>query len=183
MSTKTHITVSLEKLFLSKSNIRDISAYIGRYAAEEMKQWAETHPLDDFESVQNDYSEALDFVNNDFVKSVKDKPYELNMARGQKYPKYYIGEGVERYNPEDFRVHDAQNTQEVMRSNANFRYNNKIKSWHRSAHVRNYDREEHETGLRDIRELNTLGRGYNMNKIYGNNDYKSSESYMYNYGI
>lgn len=181
MSTKTHIALSVEKLFLSKNNIRDVSAHIGRYAAPEMIKWANNNPLDDYESVQGDYSESLDFINKQFVNESKNKPYELNMAQGQDYPKYYIDEGVERYSVDDFRSHDAQNTQEVMRSNANFRYNNKIKIWCKSAHVRHYDHDEHENGLRDTRELNTLSRKYNMNKIYEENPYKSAESYMYNY--
>lgn len=183
MTTEKHIANSLEKMFMSDSNIRDITAYIRRDATVEMKRWAIKKNLDDYESVQMDYSEALDFTNNQFVKEHKNKKYELNMAVGQNYPKYYIDEGVERYNAEDFRKHDAQMTQEVIRSNANFRYGNKFKSWETHLYKRHYDRDEHENGLRDTRELNTLERGYNMDKIYGENPYESSDSTMYNYGI
>ena len=181
MSTQTHIATSMERLFLSKNNIRDVSASLGRNAVAEMSKWATENPLDDYESVRGDYYETLDFVNNSFIKHARNKPYELNMKSGQNYPKYYIDEGVERYNVNDFRSHDAQSTQEVMRTNADFRYNNKIKLWHRSAHIRQYDRDEHENGLRDTRELNTLTRKYNMDKIHAENPYKSSESYMYSY--
>jgi len=183
MTTEKHITKSLEKMFLSDSNVRDLTAYIGRDAATEMKKWASKKNLDDYESVQMDYSEALDFANIEFSKEHKHKGYELNMATGQDYPKYYIDEGVERYNVEDFRMHDAQKTQEVMRSNANFRYGNKFKKWETSLYKRHYDRDEHENGLRDTRELNTLERGYNMEKIYGDNPYESADSTMYDYGI
>lgn len=181
MTTRKHIALSVEKLFLAKTNVSDVSAAIGRHVLKEMIEWATHNPLDDYESVYGDYSEALDFANKKFINTTKNKPYELNMTHGQNYPKYYIDEGVERYSVEDFRAHDAQKTQEIMRSNANFRYNNKIKLWHRSAHIRHYDKNEHENGLRDTRELNTLERGYNMDKIYGDNPYKSSESHMYSY--
>ena len=130
-----------------------------------------------------DYSEALDFANIEFSAKHKHKQYELNMATGQDYPKYYIDEGVERYSVDDFRKHDAQQVQETMRSNANFRYGNKIKGWRVGQHKRHYDREEHENGFADIRELNTLERGYRMDKIYGPNDYESADSTMYDYGI
>jgi hypothetical protein len=181
MTTGNNIGRSLEKIFLSDTNIRDISAYIGRNAREEMKEWASTRKLDDYESVQMDYIEALDFANAEFSKKHKHGGYELNMSAGQDYPKYYIDEGVERYTVDDFRKHDAQSTQEVMRSNSNFRYGNKIKQWNIGQHRRHYDRDEHENGFGDIRELNTIERSYNMDKIYGPNDYESAESTMYDY--
>lgn len=183
MTTEQHIVKSLENMFLSDNNIKDVTAFIGRDASMEMKKWAANKNLDDYESVQMDYSEALDFANIEFAKGHKHKGYELNMARGQDYPKYYIEEGVERYNTEDFRLHDAQYTQETMRSNSNFRYDNKFKSWETSLYKRHYDREEHENGLRDTRELNTLERGYRMGKIWGPNDYESADSTMYSYDI
>ncbi len=170
---------SLEQLFLSKSNINDVSAKLGRHAYTEMKQWASSANLDDYESIQMNWNESLDFANNKFVKKYKNKPYELNMSAGQNYPKYYIGEGVERYNVDDWRSHDAQQTQEVFRTNDNFRYGNKFKKWETSLYKRHYDRDEHEHGLRDTRELDTLVRGYRMDKIYGPNDYESSDSIMY----
>lgn len=181
MTTRTHISKSLERMFLSKSNIRDITAYIGRDASAEMEKWASTKNLDDYESVQMDYGEALDFANNEFVKVHKNKAYELNTAVGQDYPKYYIDGGVERYSVNDFRAHDAQFSQEVQRNNSNFRYGNVIKKWETSLYKRHYDRDEHEKGLRDTRELNTIIRGYRMGKIYGPNDYESADSTMYNY--
>ena len=181
MTTPSRIINSIEGMFLSASNIRDITAYIGRDATKEMKDYASHKPLDDYESIQMDYSETLDFINNDFVKKHKNKGYELSMATGQAHPKYYIDEGVERYGVNDFRSHDAQSTQEVHRSNENFRYGNKIKRWETSLYKRNYDRAYHETGLRDIRELDTITRKYRMDKILGPNDYESSESMMFDY--
>lgn len=179
MTTESRITNSLKHMFLSNNNVRDVTAFIGRNARPEMTNWSKRKDLDDYESVQMDYSEALDFANNEFVKDHKRGGYTLNMASGQDYPKYYIDEGVERYSVNDFRSHDAQFTQEVHRSSANFRYGNDIKKWETSLYKRNYDRVEHENGLRDIRELNTLQRGYRMGKIYGANDYESSDSIMY----
>ena len=181
MTTENEIGRSLERIFLSKNNIRDLSAYIGRNAGKEMNVWASKNNLDDYESVQMDYTEALDFANNKFAKAHKSDGYELNMSTGQDYPKYYIDEGVERYNVDDFRKHDAQSTQEVMVSNSNFRYDNKFKAWETHMHKRHYDHEEHENGLRDIRELNTLEKGYNMDKIHGENPYTSADSTMYDY--
>ena len=183
MTTEQHIVKSLEKMFLSDQNIRDMTAFIGRDVTDEMRKWVNGRNLDDYESVQMDYSEALDFVNIQFSKEHKNEGYELDMSRGQNYPKYYIDEGVERYNAEDFRLHDAQYTQETMRSNANFRYNNKFKSWETGLYKRHYDREEHDKGLRDTRELDTLQRGYSMEKIWGPNDYESADSTMYDYDI
>ena len=183
MTSESKITKSLNRMFLSSQNIRDVSAYIGRDATSDMKKWSLTHDLDDYESVQMDWSEALDFVNIEFAKGRKNAPYELNMARGQKYPKHYIDEGVERYSVEDWRAHDAQSTQEVMRSNENFRYGNKFKRWEIGLYKRHYDRDYHETGLRDIRELNNPERGYDMSKIYGPNEYESCDSAMYDFSI
>lgn len=173
--------MSVESIFLSKSNTLNISTKVGRDVSNNMKVWANKNSLDDYESVHGDLYETLEFANNQFIKTVKNEPCEINMSHGQKYPKYYISDGVEKYDTEDFRSHDAQYSENVMRSNANFRYNNKIKLWNRSAHIRNYDKDEHENGLRDIRELNNTQRGYNMDKIYDKNPYVSSDSLMYDY--
>lgn len=181
MTTDSHIYNSIEDMFLSPSNIRDLSAYIGRDVTSDMKKWVSVHDLDDYESIQGDYSEALDYANNNFVRRYKNKPYTLDMSAGQNYPKYFIQDGVERYNVNDWRSHDAQCTQETHRSNANFRYGNRFKKWQTSMYKRHYDIESHVDGLRDIRELNNLNRGYNMDKIYGNNPYESSDSLLYNY--
>jgi hypothetical protein len=181
MTSTTRIDNSLEAMFLHPRNIRDVSQHIGRDATSEMRGWAAVRQLDDYESVQMDYSEALDFANNEFVKKHKNQEYTLDMARGQKYPKFYVDKGVERYNVDDWRTHDAQYTQEVMRSNQNFRYGNVIKKWETSLYTRNYDRPYHETGLRDTRELDTFHRAYSMDKIYGENPYVSSDSLNYNF--
>ena len=173
--------ISMEAVFLSKSNIRDMSVYIGRDASEEMKKWTKTKKLDDYESVQMDYSEVLDYINIEFVKAHKKKSDGVSMQDGGKYPKYKITDNVEGYTVDDFRTHDAQYAQEVIRSNENFRYGNRFRKWETSLYKRHYDREEHEAGLRDTRELNTLERGYDMEKIYGENEYTSSDSIMYNY--
>lgn len=172
---------SLEELFLSDENIKKLSNYAEKNVKDDMVYFANNNLLDDYESVQGDYMEALDFVNDKFIKSISYTINAISTAKGQKYPKGIVLDGVENYTVNDFRTHDAQYTQEVIRSNANFRYNNDIKSWRRSAHVRNYDRNEHESGLKDTRELNTLTRSYNMNNIFKDNPYKSSDSHMYNY--
>jgi hypothetical protein len=174
-----NINTSLEKMFLSESNKRDMSAKLRRNTNNEMTSWALTKRLDDYESVRMDYGEALDFANNEFFTKHKDEEYEVNTSTGQNYPKYYIKEGVDLYNVNDFREHNAQHVHDVIRSNANFRYGNKIKEWRVGQHRRHYDREEHENGFADTRELNTLERGYNMENIYAPNKYKSSDS-IYN---
>jgi hypothetical protein len=179
MTTEQHIGMSLEKMFLSESNTRGMSGRLRRDADKEMKVWASTKNLDDYESVQMNYSEALDFVNNEFSSKHIQGKSELNMAAGQDYPKYIIEDGVENYNVNDFRTHDAQFVQEVMRSNANFRYGNKIKEWRIGQHKRHYDKKEHAKGFADTRELNTMERKYNMEKIYAANEYESSDSIMY----
>lgn len=174
---------SLEKTFLSKQNIKDISAYLGRDSTAEMVKWAKKKSLDDYEYISMDFSETLDFTNKEFIKehnSIKET-YTLNMSMGQKYPKLFIQDGVEYYNVNDWRTHDAQTVQEVFRSNKNFRYNNEIKKWETSLYKRNYDRQFHSEGLRDTRELNTLVRGYKMDDIFEKNPYESSNSIMYNY--
>ena len=168
-------------IFLSAGNVKDMTAYIGRDVSTAMRSWAASHDLDDYESVQSDNTETLDFVNAEFAKEHKDDPYELDMADGQNYPKYYIHDGVERYNVNDWRSHDAQFTQEVYRDNSDFRYGNKIKKWQTSMSKRHYDRDTHVDGLRDIRELDTIHRGYNMDKIYAGNAYISADSVGYGY--
>ena len=121
MNTELNM-VSMEATFLSKSNIRDISAFIGRDSTNEMKKWVKNKKLDDYESVQMDYSEVLDYINIEFVKIHKKKPDGVSMQDGSKYPKYKITDNVEGYTVDDFRTHDAQYAQEVIRSNENFRY-------------------------------------------------------------
>ena len=174
MTTETQIAKSLERMFLSDSNIKDVSSYLGRPLKKEMILWASKRKLDDYESVQMDYSEALNFANIEFAKKYKLDDVEINMASGNKFPKYYIQDGVANYDVEDFRKHDAQQVQSVMVSNANFRYGNKFKKWETSLYKRYYDTKEHENGLRDTRELLTLDKKYNMENIYGENPYKSS---------
>jgi hypothetical protein len=149
-----------------------------------MVKWVKHRDLDDFESVQDDISEALDYVNKLFVDEHKLKPFELNLSgrdvvsgRDLLYPKYYIDEGVEYYNTNDYRTHDAQATQETFRSDKNFRYGNKIPRWQTSVHARHYDRSEHERNLPDIRELDSFMLGYDMSKIYEENPYVSSHNY------
>lgn len=144
-----------------------------------MHNWALHKKLDDYESVRMDYLEALEFANNEFIEEYKPKEVEINTSAGQKFPKYYIAEGVENYNVEDFRHHDAKPLPNVMRSNANFRYGNVIKKWETNLYKRNYDRDEHAAGLGDIRELYNIDRGYNMEKIHGANEYASSDFIMH----
>ena len=181
MTTESHIALSIKRLFTSPRNVRKVSEYIGRNALADMTTWLKTHNLDDSESISGDMSESLDYANATFVKVHKKKGYEVNMANGTNFPKYYIDEGVEYFNVDDWRSYDAQTTQEVFRTNDNFRYGNAIKKWEIGLHARHYDRAVHEQGLPDIRELDTIQRGYNMEKIYGPNEYESSDSILYNY--
>jgi hypothetical protein len=179
MTTNQHIATSLEKMFLDKSNIYEISTHIGRDARKDMYIWASKRKLDDYESIRMNYMEVLNFVNIEFYKTHKIDDYEINMSAGNKYPKYYIESGVEQYKVKDFRIHNTQQLQNVIRSDANFRYGNKIKKWESSLYKRHYDKYEHESGLGDTRELNTIERGYNMDEIYSKNPYESSDSVMY----
>jgi hypothetical protein len=173
---------SLSQLFLSRQNIIIISSVIGRNASDEMNKWSSERNLDDYESVQMDFTEALDFANNEFSKAHKPREYELSLADGKtKHPKYFISNAVTGFNVNDWRTFDAQSSQEIFRSNKNFRHGNRIKPWQASMHKRHYDRDEHENGLKDIRELQTIQRGYNMEAIYGKNQYVSSDSLMYDY--
>lgn len=185
MTTAGHIMLSLENMFLSEKNIIYLSAQLRRNAKDEMKAWALKQDLDDNESVSMDYIEALDFVNAKFLKKFKEIPVYLSGENGNKYPKAFVEDSFDKYNhiyEMNMNPIDAQFTQVVQRSNANFRYGNKIKSWQTHIHKRNYDRNYHAEGLRDTRELNNLVRGYNMEKIYGPNEFESSDSKMYSYG-
>lgn len=173
--------ISMESIFLSKQNIKKLSASIGRNATKEMVDWTKVKKLDDYESVHMDKSEVLDYLNSEFIKAYKKEPVNVILQDGRKYPKYKIADSVEGYTVDDFRTHDAQFVQEVFRTNENFRYGNRLRKWETGLYKRHYDREEHEAGLRDTRELNTLERGYDMEKIYGENEYTSSDSIMYNY--
>jgi hypothetical protein len=170
---------SLERIFLSKDNMRDISAYLKTDATMIMKSWAAKRNLDDYESVQLDYTEALGFINNEFVAMYEQQNDPKPVTYGQKFPKYRIKGGVEEYSPSDYRSHDAQLTQEVFRSNNNFRYGNKLKKWETSLYTRHYDREEHEHGLKDTRELETLERGFCTNGVVAPNPYKGSDTIIW----
>jgi hypothetical protein len=183
MTTNKKIKQSLELLFLSVGNTRDLSAYIGRDVRKEMIAYARKQKLDDTESVQDDVYEALEYVNIQFSKPLIAKPFEGNVTEnGKSYPKYYISDGVEDYNVESMRQHDAQSTQEVYRTNDNFIYGNVIKPWEISLYTRNYDRDPKAQGLRDTRELsNNVSRKYDMSRLTGENPYKSSDSYLYDY--
>jgi hypothetical protein len=172
--------MSLSQRFTSRRNITLLSQAIKRSAAQDVKRWVRTHDLDDYESVHLDRDEELIFANKEFIKkhSANLVPYELKIPG--KYPKHYIDNGVENYNTQDFRTHDAYFTQEVFRTNKNFRYDNKIKSWETHLYKRHYERDNTE-GLRDIRELNPVQRKFNMSKIVGPNPYKSSDSMYYGF--
>jgi hypothetical protein len=179
MSTESKMLKSLEAMFLGRSNIKYVESRLGRSASIEMKTWTLKQSLDDYESVQSDFSEALDFANKQFIKAHQHEEYGISTAEGQNYPKCYIKGGVEGYNPEDWGMHDAQFTQEVFRSNNNFRYKNEIKQWRIGQHKHHYDRVEHEAGLKDTRELNNHVRGYNMKDVLGSNPYVSSDSLLF----
>jgi hypothetical protein len=185
MTSNKKINQSLELLFLSVANTRDLKAYIGRDVRKEMIAYANKRNLDDTESVQDDLYEALEYVNIEFSKPLIAKPYEGKVSKdGAAYPKYYISDGVEDYNVEGMRQHDAQVTQEVYRTNANFRYGNVIKPWEVSLYTRNYDRDPKAQGLRDTREIaNVVSRKYDMSMLSGENPYKSSDSYLYDYSL
>lgn len=176
MSIESKPGRSLEAMFLSKANVKELSAYLKRNASGEMKQWCIKNDLDDYESVNMDFSETLDFANKEFITRHKHPDYERSEIG--KYPKHYIGDSTEGYSVNDWRTHDAQQVQEVFRSNANFRHGNKIKSWRIGQHKHHYDRDAHEHGLKSTRELNTFQRGYNMSAIYEKNPYESSDSML-----
>jgi hypothetical protein len=173
---------SLETEFLHSDNIKLLSNKLKRNVEKEMIGYAWHKRLDDSEHLYLGYEEVVRFVNNDFIKShTFNIPEMTSIGNGEKkYPKVKVDGGVGGYNVNDFRTMDAQFTDSIQRSNKNFRYGNKIRKWETSLYTRNYDREYHETGLRDTRELNTINRGYNMEKIYGPNEYISSNSIMYN---
>ena len=179
MTTDYQLEVSLNKLFISNNNIAFVSSKIGRNARAEMLAWASRENMDDYESVRFDYNEELAYVNNEFIKKHKSKPFEKSMARGQKYPKYYISNNVSGFNVNQIRAHDAPAVENVMISNRNFRHNNKIMAFETGLYTRNYDRKTHEEGLRDTRELHTINRSYATEDIQADNPYRSSSSIMY----
>ena len=181
MTSIAHIINSLEELFLSRRNVLWISKKLGYNALNDMKKWGEENHLDDFESIQMNHSEALDYANKQFIKTkteVLDKVTKELATRGTsrpteetKYPKAWIPNGTLGYTTNDFRNIDAYYEQEVFRTNADFRYNNKIKSWQTHLHTRHVDRDP-EIGRKDTRSLETLVRGYNMDNILGPNPYR-----------
>lgn len=189
MTSIEHIINSLEELFLSSRNVSWVSKKLKYDALEDMKKWAGENELDDFESIWMDYSEALDYANKQFIKTktnVLDRvTRELSFRETsrprveRKYPKAFIPGGTFGYTVTDFRNKDAYYEQEVFRTNANFRYNNKIKSWQTHLHTRHYDRDS-EIGRKDTRSLETLVRGYNMDNIFSPNPY---EDKYYNYSL
>lgn len=172
---------SLEAEFLHPDNVKLLSSKLKRDVSKEMIGYARHKRLDDSEHLYLGYEEVVRFTNNDFIKTHKlIIPEMKSIGNGEKkYPKVKVDGGVGGYNVNDFRVMDAQFTDSIQRSNKNFRYGNRIRKWETSLYIRNYDRDYHETGLRDTRELNTLNRGYNMENIYGPNEYDSSNSIMY----
>lgn len=170
------IMKSLHKLFLCRANVREVSQQVGFNAADLMKTWASKEDLDDYESVQGDYTEALDYINATFIKKHKPRVPDRVTSVGP-YPTVQLSDGLNKlHTVGDLRSYDAYTRQEVFRTNGNFRYDNAIKRWHVSGHKRFYDRDEHENGLRDIRELNSHVRGYNMDNIYADNPFESSDS-------
>ena len=181
MTSIAHIVNSLERLFLGRRNVSWVSNKLGYNALEDMKKWAQENDLDDFESIQMDYSEALDYANKQFMKTktevldqVTRELYMTGTSRPEverKYPKAWIPEGTFNYTVADWRNKDAYVEQEVFRTNANFRYKNKIKSWQTHLHTRHFDRDP-EMGRKDTRSLETLVRGYDMEAIHGPNPYR-----------
>ncbi len=164
------------ELFLSQENVRKISEYLQRDAYQEMKQWRARQG--EFDSVFYDNTQTLDYMNSLFCKEYRRPRVEKNITPGRDFPKFFIEEGVENYTPDDFRAHDAYFDQKVFRTNENFRYGNKIKSWRIGQHARHYDRASHAEGLRDL-ELGNINRGYNMDKIYNRNPFVSSDTLFY----
>lgn len=180
--------------FLSTNNVRMVQPAVGPNAPAIMKKWASAHfnDLQQFASVQGDMSESLAYANQQFLAWLsaagRNRQDNIQFAgRGRAilhpqsklYPKMYIEEGVEDYDVDDFRAHNAYFEQHVFRSNANFRYNNALLPWQCALQKRWYDRKHFADGLRDHRELEQPARAYNMAGAWGPNKWTSSDSKMY----
>jgi hypothetical protein len=186
----------IREAFLSSANVREIGGRVAGAAGVPaiMKKWADTvvGDFDTYSSAQGDMSESLAYVNQTFLtwlgRQGRDRAAPISfVGRGQSqhhpesrnYPKLYVEDGVENYDVDDFRAHDAQFEQHVMRTNANFRYNNRLLPWQCAMQKRYYDREAFPEGLRDHRELEQPARAYDMSGAWGPNKYTSSDSLMY----
>ena len=166
--------ISMERLFLGKSNTARVSAIRGEESSGDMKKWARTKELDDYESVYDDYTETLGFVNMEFIKALrKVTPVHQPDSYPKNYPKLTIQGGMGGYTVDDFRSHDANHVHDVIRSNSDFRHSNKVKPWHAAQHKRHYDRDTHGAGLGDTRELLTLKKPQNADSIWAPNPYAS----------
>lgn len=180
MTSISHIINSLEELFLGIQNASWMSHRLGYNALKDMKKWAKENDLDDFESMQMDYSEALDYANKQFIKTKEEVLDKVTKGLAEetfrpdketKYPKAWIPGGTFGYTTADWRNKDAYYEQEVFRTNKNFRYSNKIKSWQTHLHTRHVDRDP-DIGRKDTRSLETLVRGYTMDNIWADSPYR-----------
>lgn len=179
MITTGETYYSIKDLFLNDTNVNKLSSKLGRDVKSDMIQWTKTYDLDDYESIQMNITETVNFINNQFINKYKETKDGSSNAQGQKYPKYTIKNNTNNYTINDFRTHDAQFVQEVIRSNKNFRHNNKLMPWETGLYKRHYDRDEHGLSLGNFRELQNEERGYDMKNTYVKNPYKSSDSILF----
>lgn len=164
--------MSLEQMFMTEENIQYISKKLKTNARNIMENYIKETRLDDYESVTHDFLETLNFINISFIKNNIQKKEYIMPNMGDKYPICKVLGTINTDDPSSYGKHDAQYEPDVIISNANFRYDNRIR-WVAGLHRRNYDKSEHEKNLID-RELYGINRGYNMDDIYRSNDYSSS---------
>jgi hypothetical protein len=171
---------SLTEEFLSPRNRGALSRHVGRDVSQEARQWAAGARLDDYESVQGSRLEELQLANRRFVGSLGPRADEWDESWGQKYPGRHVEGQTSYFGVDQMRAIDAQLEQVVVRTNANFRYNNRIPGWEAALYRRHYDRDAHPEGLKDIRSLEQAPAGYDLSGVFEPSRWTSADSHLWN---
>ena len=176
--------LSLFTLFMGRANQKLLSSNIngdvnltstmGKFAVElEIADSSTNH------SAGGNIQESLDFLNQLYLDNYgsSSKQNEIYQSSFGKYPKASLSDPLDYNDVYAFRSYDAQFDQQTMRSNANFRDNNKIPRYQQTGHALRMASEN--TGLRlgDFQEAESINRGYAMETILATNRYNTKPNY------
>ena len=158
---------SHENNFFNEDNIRFLSKRYKKPILKEMELFAKDYNLDDFEYVNMDAFETLEYINVLFIKfmsvEIKDR-----IVYTDKHPKYIIDGKISRIDT-DLPQMDVPPPGDVYISD---RFSNRVKRRETYLYKRNYDKDEQ--NFKDgLESFNTKLPDISKNK------YKSSESHYF----
>jgi hypothetical protein len=175
---KKYMSIYVLKLF-NKNNCCGAMPEFIKNVPLYMDEWVDSEDINSYEFAFPDWIQLLDFLNMKFLKkynflyentSANQDFADSNVFKLTMPVTYNNQTQLKQYShltADDIRNIDVWQKQDTVRSNGNFRYNNKIPFWQCTMNIRHYDRDS--DGLHNIdadqASLETHVRGYDMSSI------------------